>query len=173
MRSFVSVRVGCDGFQRATSHSTIQPVVHVLLESAAFYFACLLIAMLTFLANSPGVAFIVEVTPPIVVRTLVSFQSHSSHDVLPQGLSYSAIIIRVGLGVAEQSHVTSSLPGSVERSRSRQQKLSHDTISHEYPLRVTVTQNIDHDGEADADVDSRATPLMGSNDKLPQPWELV
>jgi hypothetical protein len=48
----------------------VQPVIHVLLESAAVYCACLVATLATFLANNAGTAFIVEITPPIVVRRL-------------------------------------------------------------------------------------------------------
>jgi hypothetical protein len=154
----------------------VQPVIHVLLESAAVYFACLLITMITFLANSPGVAFMVEVTPPIVVRALFHhFFPCMSLTPRTQGISYSAIIIRVGLGVAERSHNASASSGSAPRSRSRLQTLSHTAVSHEYPLKVTVTQQIDRDGGADVDggADSRATGRTSSEDKHQQPWEIV
>jgi hypothetical protein len=92
-----------------------------------------------------------------------------------QGISYSAIIIRVGLGVAERSHNASASSGSAPRSRSRLQTLSHSAVSHEYPLKVTVTQQIDRDGGADVDagVESRATGRTSSEDKHQQPWEIV
>jgi hypothetical protein len=54
----------------AGARSSIRPVIHLLLESAAVCCACLVITLATFLLNNSGTYFILEVTPMIVVRTL-------------------------------------------------------------------------------------------------------
>jgi hypothetical protein len=52
-----------------------QPVVHLLLESAAVYCACLIVTLATYLSNNTGAYFILDVTPPIVVRVFLMIES--------------------------------------------------------------------------------------------------
>jgi hypothetical protein len=66
-------------------------------------------------------------------------------------MSYSAIIIRVGLGIAERSDgVSMSIPSASMQlaSRSRQQALATHT---DIPLRVTVTQHVENDAKDDVE----------------------
>jgi hypothetical protein len=87
--------------KRAGARSFTRPAVHLLLESAAICCPCLVIMLATFLLNNSGSYFVLEVSPMIFVRMLF-YPSRTVIAHLSQGLSYSAIIIRVGLGVAER-----------------------------------------------------------------------
>jgi hypothetical protein len=70
-----------------------------------------------------------------------------------QGLSYSAIIIRVGLGIAERSDGAADTPGAPSQratSRGRAPTLVRSGTQGDIALKVTVTRHVDSDGDAES-----------------------
>jgi hypothetical protein len=131
--------------KKAGARSFTRPTIHLLLESAAIVCACLVIMLATFLLNNSGSYFMLIITPIIAVRMLV-YPSRTVFAHVSQGLSYSAIIVRVGLGIAERgsggsrplsnAQNTSSLFSSRPRER-----------AHANPLSISVDQETSVSGD--------------------------
>jgi hypothetical protein len=110
----------------------------------------------------------IAITPMIFVRTIYSlFCAMAVY--YSQGLSYSAIIIRVGLGIAERGNGSSSPPISSLQFTSRLRNHAHANT-----LAISVDQDVSVSGDgvsahSDDPVDDLSANIHG--DKLGRPWE--
>jgi hypothetical protein len=87
-----------------------------------------------------------------------------------QGLSYSAIIIRVGLGIAERSGPNHTAPASMQLASRTRQHTVGTTSTGTYPLKIAVTQHVDRSTDDGAPRRIDSGDVEAESLKVGDPW---